>query len=84
MTLKQYICDKNGIPKRGAISRVSEYLGVSWNCVKRWINGEWIPFKERAMQIQDMIHARIPIAQKKRVRIPRKRNSLRESRLQKY
>lgn len=52
--------------KRGAISRVSEHLGVRYKTVKLWLMKIWRPGDEMQRRIQDMIHARVPVEAKKR------------------
>lgn len=61
MTLQEFLNNRDGKLKRGAISRVAEYLGVSFNCVKRWYLGDWKPGIVTHRKIQDMIQKKISL-----------------------
>ena len=62
MTLKQFICDRHGKVKRGALSRVSEHLGVWPGTIKHWMSKEWSPSPEKRNQIAEMIASGISLA----------------------
>ena len=63
MTLAEFVTDpKTGFSKRGSISRVSEYLNVSWRTVAKWITGEWSPGSQTQAEIDAMIAIPISIA----------------------
>jgi len=65
--IEQFITDpitKTRIP--GALSRVATKLGISINAVKRFVSGEWVPCPRTARRIQDMIHSRMPLHDKRR------------------
>lgn len=42
----------NGKFRRGAKSRVSEYLGVTRTTLERWLNGEWKPGEQMLEKIE--------------------------------
>lgn len=63
--LKKFVWDKEkGRPKRGSLSRVAEYLGISVGWVKRFIAMEQVPSKGTAKKIEQMIAANIDLSPK--------------------
>lgn len=63
MTLLQFITDPStGKIKRGAMSRVSEYTGLSQQTLKRYMDGTYMPSIESIRKINDAIHARIDLS----------------------
>lgn len=46
--LQKRLCDPNGKRKPGAVSRLAEYLKVSYNTVRRWMDGKSLPSKALA------------------------------------
>tara|TARA_R110000868_G_C10443835_1_gene725641 strand:+ start:182 stop:436 length:255 start_codon:yes stop_codon:yes gene_type:complete len=61
MTILQYLGGKKRIP-RGAISRVSEYIGQPWHRTRLYIFGVETPDDSTARLIQDFVHSRQPIS----------------------
>lgn len=58
MTLLQFITDpETGKPKKNAISRCSEILGVHRNWLHKYLNGEWEPGIEFQRKAQDIVHS---------------------------
>lgn len=60
MTLKKFIGKK-----RGAKSRVAEWLGVNVGTVTRWVNGDWKAGETMRKRIAAMIHEKFDLSAKK-------------------
>jgi hypothetical protein len=74
MTLEQFITDpKTGKRIPGALTRVSEHLGISRMCLTRYLREEWLPNMAMNRRIQDMIHSRIPLTDHRKTRSGRKK-----------
>jgi transcriptional regulator with XRE-family HTH domain len=58
--------------RRGALSRVAEYLGVSVMTVSKWYSGEWEPGLHTADQIREMISKGIDLSSRNKGRSGRK------------
>jgi DNA-binding transcriptional regulator YiaG len=70
--LHHFIHRKDGTLKRGALSRVAEYLGVSGGTVKLWASGEWKPAAATNERILGMIADSIELSAKKTGPRPKK------------
>ena len=71
--LERFVTDReSGAIRRGALARVADHLHVSKTTVKRWLNGEWKPGKEKRVAIREMISQRIELSAKRPTGRPRK------------
>lgn len=56
--LKARMIDREGNYKRGAMSRVSEYLDVNRGTIRRWFAGEWTPGSQVLARIVTLLKDR--------------------------
>lgn len=69
--LRKLVLLPNGKPRRGAISRCAEKLGVSWRCVRNWLDGKdqrgtpWTPGKKNLQRLEDMLEGKIDLSPRK-------------------
>lgn len=61
-SLNDYVIDpETGHPKRGSLSRVAEFVGVSPTTVRNWVLGVWEPGGHSRSLIQLMIAEKWPL-----------------------
>lgn len=66
MTLLQFITDpETGKPKKNAISRVSEKLGIHHNWLRKYLRGEWEPPLSTMRKMQDIVHSGMKFERKR-------------------
>lgn len=51
-----------GKVRYGALARISEHLGVTKTCVRKWLSREWKPSADTQARIDAMILADISLA----------------------
>lgn len=64
--LKNRIVLPSGKIREGAVSRVSEYLQVSYQTVLNWLDGTWKPGKATLAKMEDMLKNEVYLGPKKR------------------
>jgi hypothetical protein len=60
--LRRFVCARDtGEPKRGAFTRVAEYLLVNYKTVANWVHGVWAPGRAMGRRIMAMIAEKISL-----------------------
>jgi hypothetical protein len=59
--LRRFVCHRDGTPKRGALTRVAEYLGINRKTPEHWLAGRWEPGRGMGERIMAMIAAKIDL-----------------------